>query len=72
MDTAIAFIFMLCMGAFAGATFLLANMEKEGFTMTEVIKVTPNKDGKYIVVLYGHTIELVPAETKKAETKKAE
>lgn len=70
MDTAIAFIFMLCMGAFAGATFLLANMEKEGFTMTEVIKVTPNKDGKYVVVLYGHTIELVPV--KPAETKKAE
>lgn len=38
--------------------------------MDNKIEVKPNKDGKYIVVLYGHTIELVPV--KPTASKKAE
>jgi hypothetical protein len=44
-------------------------VEKEDVKM-EKIEVKPNKDGKYIVVLYGHTIELVPV--KPTTSKKAE
>lgn len=54
----------------AGATFLLANAEKEERRVSNKIEVKPNKDGKYIVVLYGHTIELVPV--KPTVSKKAE
>ena len=50
--------------------FILANVVKEDDLMDNKIEVTPNKDGKYIVVLYGHTIELVPV--KPTVSKKAE
>lgn len=36
--------------------------------MKDVVKVLPDKDGKYFVKLYGITFELVPVE--KAEPKK--
>lgn len=54
----------------AGVTFILANVVKEDDSMDNKIEVKPNKDGKYIVVLYGHTIELVPV--KPTVSKKAE
>ena len=49
--------------------YKLANVVKED-KMDNKIEVKPNKDGKYIVVLYGHTIELVPV--KPTVSKKAE
>lgn len=54
----------------AGGTVLLASVVKEDDSMNNKIEVKPNKDGKYIVVLYGHTIELVPV--KPTVSKKAE
>lgn len=54
----------------ASVIFILANVVKEDDSMDNKIEVKPNKDGKYIVVLYGHTIELVPV--KPTVSKKAE
>lgn len=38
--------------------------------MNEIIKVKPNKDGKYIVKLFGYTIELVVEQPNVAEPKR--
>ena len=62
-------LFFILMLIWAGSMFLLANVVKED-NMDNKIEVKPNKDGKYIVVLYGHTIELVPV--KPTVSKKAE
>ena len=40
--------------------------------MDNVIKVTPDKDGRYFVTLYGNRIELIPVkEQPKPSTKPA-
>lgn len=69
LNTLIAILFFIFLLVWAGGTFILANVVKED-TMDTKIEVKPNKDGKYIVVLYGHTIELVPV--KPTVSKKAE
>lgn len=39
--------------------------------MENIIEVTPNKDGRYFVTLYGHKIELKPViKEPKKSTKK--
>jgi hypothetical protein len=35
--------------------------------MTDVIKVLPDKDGRYFVTLYGNKIELIPVKTKSSK-----
>ena len=56
-----------------GASFFCA--EKEDANM-DIIKVKPDKDGRYFVTLYGNKIELVPVKeepkpvTKPAKTEK--
>lgn len=69
LELLIKILFIIVMIIWAGGTFLLANVLKED-NMDNKIEVKPNKDGKYIVVLYGHTIELVPV--KSTVSKKAE
>lgn len=39
--------------------------------MTNVIKVTPNKDGKIFVTLYGTKYEIVVEQPKEEKTKEA-
>ena len=70
LNTIITILFFIIMLLWASVTFILANVIKEGKAMDNKIEVKPNKDGKYIVVLYGHTIELVPV--KPTTSKKAE
>jgi hypothetical protein len=70
VNTLLSILILILMGIWASVTFILANVEKEDCNMTTVIEVKPNKDGKYIVVLYGNTIELVPV--KPTVTKKTE
>ena len=70
LDTLVSILVLIFMLLWAGTIFLLANVEKEDGKMVNKIEVKPNKDGKYIVVLYGHTIELVPV--KPTVSKKAE
>lgn len=66
------------MGLICTAIFVLANYERlleEGDTMNNVIEVTPNKDGKLFITLYGTTYEIVvkkPTATKKAVDSKDE
>lgn len=69
LNTLMTILFFILMLIWAGSMFLLANVVKED-NMDNKIEVKPNKDGKYIVVLYGHTIELVPV--KPTVSKKAE
>jgi hypothetical protein len=70
LDTLLIIVFLILMFIWASVIFILANVVKEDCDMDNKIEVKPNKDGKYIVVLYGHTIELVPV--KPTENKKAE
>lgn len=39
--------------------------------MENIIKVAPDKDGRYFVTLYGNKIELVPVKEEKPATKPA-
>jgi hypothetical protein len=51
---------------------LFSYVEKEDANMDNVIKVTPDKDGRYFVTLYGNRIELIPVkEQPKPATKPA-
>ena len=57
---------------FASITFILANTmrNEEDDSMNNVIKVTPNKDGKIYITLYGTKYEIViekPAKPSKNE-----
>lgn len=70
LELLLKIVIFILMGLWATVTFILANVEKEDCNMETKIEVKPNKDGKYIVVLYGHTIELVPV--KPTTSKKAE
>ena len=70
LNTLFSILFMILMFIWASVIFILANVVKEDDSMDNKIEVKPNKDGKYIVVLYGHTIELVPV--KPTVSKKAE
>ena len=70
LNTLVSILVLILMTIWAGGTFLLASVVKEDKAMDNKIEVKPNKDGKYIVVLYGHTIELVPV--KPTVSKKAE
>ena len=70
LNTLVSILVLILMTIWAGGTFLLASVVKEDKSMDNKIEVKPNKDGKYIVVLYGHTIELVPV--KPTVNKKAE
>ena len=70
LNALLCILVLLLMSVWAGLMFILANVVKEDDLMDNKIEVTPNKYGKYIVVLYGHTIELVPV--KPTVSKKAE
>lgn len=45
-------------------------VKKEDANMDNVIKVMPDKDGRYFVTLYGNRIELIPVKEKPAKTNK--
>jgi hypothetical protein len=70
LNTLLSIVFLILMFIWASVMFILANVVKEDCRVINKIEVKPNKDGKYIVVLYGHTIELVPV--KPTVSKKAD
>lgn len=62
----------LLMFVCASLSFLLANLKsftKEDNIMANVIEVTPNKDGKIFITLYGTKYEIVIKKPVKVETK---
>lgn len=73
LNTILSIIIFLIVLMWASIMFFLANIDrfiKEDAKMTNVIKVTPNKDGKIFITLYGTKYEIV-VEQEKPVTKPA-
>lgn len=69
LDTIIQIILLIIMVVWASIMFILANLDrfiKEDATMDKnIIEVTPNKDGKIFITLYGIKYQIVVKEPKK-------
>lgn len=76
LNTIISILCLIGMSVFCAITFILANIDrilKEDADMENIIEVTPNKDGKIFITLYGTRYQIVVKEQPKpAKTSKTE
>ncbi|MBQ2870330.1 hypothetical protein IJE86_01370 [bacterium] len=65
------FLILILMLLWASITFILANIDvKEDAIMDKnIIEVTPNKDGKIFITLYGTRYQIVVKESKPKSAK---
>ena len=71
----ISLLVLIVMGVFSSIVFILANIDriiKEDANMDKnIIEVTPDKDGKIFITLYGTRYQIVVKEQPKPATKPA-
>lgn len=73
LNTVISILIFIGMAVFCGIVFILANIDrilKEDANMENIIEVTPDKDGRYFVTLYGNRIELIPVKEQPKQANK--
>lgn len=66
LNTIISILCLIGMSVFCAITFILANIDrilKEDADMENIIEVTPNKDGKIFITLYGTRYQIVVKNT---------
>lgn len=75
LNTIISILVLIVMGVFSSIVFILANIDqiiKEDANMDKnIIEVTPDKDGKIFITLYGTRYQIVVKEQPKTVTKPA-
>lgn len=75
LNTIISILVLIVMGVFSSIVFILANIDriiKEDANMDKnIIEVTPDKDGKIFITLYGTRYQIVVKEQPKPVTKPA-
>lgn len=64
LDVILSFIVFIIMLLFTSIIFILANVKEDNMNNTYIIEVTPNKDGKLFITLYGTKYEIIVKETK--------
>lgn len=72
MNTIVVVFMFIAMVVFCTVTFILANIDriiKEDTIMENIIKVTPNTDGKIFITLYGTRYQIIVEEQPKPANK---